>query len=270
MSKFMLSKALGAVPDDMLQEAMEVKKKRSTSWTILRAAACLAVVLGLLIAALGGNSGVITGPGILVVTVYAAEETPFTISSPDTVLHNSIYWDSASSYSFGCPITLSVSDEYDYSEEITFQVAIDGGGMLAEEKRGDTFTPGTAYRYMPPQFTVPNHTTIRWTDIHPYTESNEYSMVDRNTAHVEIVIYDGIEIIGYTVLRLSKMNCSEVISANSEWIFASNHTECTGEHMINCYRIQMLASVFFPKTEGEYQVIEEEYVCEQIAKVKRR
>ena len=73
MSKYALSKAMGAVPDDLLQEAMEVKKKRRTGWTILRAAACLAVVVGLLIAVMsGGREGeIITMPGAI--KVYACD-----------------------------------------------------------------------------------------------------------------------------------------------------------------------------------------------------
>ena len=268
MSNFRLSKAMNAVPDDMLQEAMEVKKRRHTGWTILRAAACLAVVIGLLIAALSGGSDIVTGPGILAVTVYAADETPFTISSPDTVLHKNIYWDSASSASFGCPIHLSVSDEYDYSEDITFQITIDGGGM-SWEQGGETATLGTAYKYMPAQFVVPNHSTVIWSAFHPNSSSDEYSMVNKNTAHVDVIIYDGDKIVGYSVLRLRKMTCSEVIDANPEWIFASEHNECAGEHRINCYRIEMLESVFFPKIEGEYQTVGEEYVCEQIEKAKQ-
>ena len=263
-----LSRQLSFLPDEMVDEAMEVKKKSRSGRFILRAAACLAVVVGLLVAVLSGGSGIVTGPGILAVTVYAADETPFTISSPDTVLHKSIYWDSVVSYApmFGCPITLSVPDEYACSDNLIFQITVDGGGMLLEQKReGDSALSG-AYRYMPAQFTVQNHTTIRWTAFHTLTASDEYSMVNRNTAHVDVVIYDGAEIVGYTVLRFTKMTCSEVIEADSEWIFASEHKECAGEHRINCYRIEMLESFFFPKIEGEYQTIQEEYVRECIAK----
>lgn len=269
MDAYKLTKALEDIPDDLLQEAAEVRKKRSPTGMLLRVAACFAVVIGLLIATLSGVGNVITGPGILAVTVYAADETPFTISSPDTVIHNDIYWDAVVSSSMGCPITLSVSDEYGYSKEIVFQISIDGGGMLAEEQGGDTFTPGMVYRYMPPQFTVPNHTDIYWTTTHPNTESNEYSMAYRNTSHIEIVIYDGQEIIGYTLLRLSKMSCSEVIRANPGWMLASDHAECTVDHMVNCYRIEMLESVCFPKVDGEYQNVTEEYIQERFERAKK-
>lgn len=50
MSKFMLSNAMGNLPDDILQEAMEVKKHTGRKW-ILRAAAC-AAVLALLVGVL--------------------------------------------------------------------------------------------------------------------------------------------------------------------------------------------------------------------------
>ncbi len=271
MSKFTLSKAMGNIPDDMLQEAMEVKKKSRTGWTIFRAAACLAVVVGLVFAAFGGGSGVVTGPGILAVTVYAADETPHTISSPDMVLHKSIYWDVASSASIGCPITLSVSDKYDNLNEITFQVAIDGGGMMTEVENEETgFTPGATYQFMSPQFSVPNDTTIYWTTVHPNTDSEAYQMVNRDAAYVKIIIYNGDIIIGYSVLQLRKMSCSEVIDANPEWILTSEHMECTGEHKINCYRVEMLESVYFPKIEGKHQTVEEEYVCKEIEKAKQR
>ena len=269
MSKLILSEAMGNIPDDMLQEAMEVKKQRRIGWSVLRAAACLAVVVGLLLAALGGDGGVVSGSGILAVTVYAADNTPFTIFSPDTVLHNSIYWDGATSASFGCPISLTVSEEYNCLEDITFWITIDGGGM-SWEQGGETGASGVAYEIMPAQFVVPNNSTIIWSTFHPNAASDEYSMQHRNTAHVEIVIYDGEIIVGYSVLRLRKMTCSEVIEANPEWIFASKHKECGEEHWIDCYRIEMLESVFFPKIEGEFQMIEEEYVCKQIEKTKLR
>ena len=57
MSKFKLSKAMGAVSDDMLLEAMEEKKQRRIGWSVLRAAACLAVVLWIGAVLFGSGTG---------------------------------------------------------------------------------------------------------------------------------------------------------------------------------------------------------------------
>ena len=272
MKKYTVSKALGGLSDDLLLEALEFQKTRQPAWKILRAAACLAAVIGLLAAMFwpGAEENIVIGPGILTVTVYAADATPYTISSPDTVLHKSIYSDGPASYAFGCPITLSVPEKYDCSENVTFQVAVDGGGMLTEVETGETFTPGNAYKYMPSQFSVPNHTTIRWTALHVNASAEEYSMANRDTAHVEITIYDGENIVGYSVLRLCKMTCSEVIKADPNWVLAENHQDCSEDHKTNCYRIEMLASVFYPKIDGEFQKVSDIYVKEQIEKVRIR
>lgn len=270
MKELTVSRALGNIPDDLLLEAMKYEKKRQPAVKILRVAACLAVVIGLLTAAFwpGAEEDIVTGPGILAVTVYAADTTPYTISSPDTVLHESLFWDVPLGHQIsGCPITLSVPEEYDCSENITFQVTVDGGGMLTAVEEGP-FTPGDVYKYMPSQFSVPNHTTILWKAFHVNSSSEEYSMVNRDTAHVEIMIYDGENIVGYSVLRLRKMTCSEVMKADPNWVLMADHQDCSGDHKTNCYRIEMLESVFYPKIDAEYQAVGEGYVREQIGNAK--
>ena len=68
-----LSRQLDFLPDQMVQEAMEVKKRKPVGKALFRAAACLAVVVGLLLAALGGDGerDIISMPGAI--KVYACD-----------------------------------------------------------------------------------------------------------------------------------------------------------------------------------------------------
>ena len=81
MSKFILSKAMGNIPDDMLREAMEVKKHTGRKW-ILRAAAC-AAVLALLIGAMLFGNGSGKNPPFVSVIVYAADGHGVELKLPD-------------------------------------------------------------------------------------------------------------------------------------------------------------------------------------------
>ena len=82
MKKFVLSEALGAVPDDMLQEAMEVKKRKPVGRVLFRAAAyaaVLALCIGIMLFwdGTGGNAPFIS------VIVYADEGNSVELKLPD-------------------------------------------------------------------------------------------------------------------------------------------------------------------------------------------
>ena len=82
MSKLVLSKAMGNIPDDMLQEAMEVKKKKPVGWVIFRAAvyaAVLALCIGIMLFwdGTGGKAPFIS------VIVYADEGNSVELKLPD-------------------------------------------------------------------------------------------------------------------------------------------------------------------------------------------
>ncbi len=257
MKKFVLSEALGAVPDDMLQEAMEVKKKSRPGWMIFRAAACLAVVIGLLIAALGGNSGVITGPGLLSITAHAVDGEPFVVSVPDTVVPFSHNWGPFVNWAPGWPLTLSVEDKaYDW-ESIHFQVTVDGGGYYVGVDGGPSIYPVFS-NTMPTQFTVPNNTTIFWSMWYD-AASGEHIRYEGDEVYTRIIVYDGEHIIGYMVLLFDRFTYGEL---DAEYY---GQLGLSLEEYADIYQLEVLASVSFPKVDGEYQGVSLEYVNACIA-----
>lgn len=258
MSKFRLSKAMNAVPDDMLQEAMEVKKKGRTGWVIFRAAACLAVVVGLVFAAFGGGSGVVTGPGILAVTAYAADGEPFVVSDSDTVVPFSHRWGPFVNWAPGWPLTLNVPEGELLSENIRFQVTVDGGGYYVGVNGGPSIYPVFSTT-MPAQFTVPNNTTIFWSMWYD-AASGEHTVHQGKEVYTQIIIYDETHIIGYVVLRFDRFTYGELDAEYYEQLGVPL------DEYAQEYQLEVLASVSFPKVDGEYQEISEEYVWQQIAK----
>ena len=81
MSKFVLSKAMGSIPDEMLQEAMTIKKNTGRKW-IIRAAAC-AAMLALLIGAMLFGDGTGEKASFISVIVYADGENGVELKLPD-------------------------------------------------------------------------------------------------------------------------------------------------------------------------------------------
>ncbi|MGN0999995.1 MAG: hypothetical protein ACI4PO_10620 [Faecousia sp.] len=235
-----VSRQLSFLPENLIEEAMkEASRRQKTLYRVLRAAACLAVVIGILAGIGHWNSGVVTNPGILAVTVYA-EDASSTTLSPDTVLPYSYYW-GMTEWAPGLPITLSVSDADYISENITFQVTVDGGGFYVGVNGGTSIYPG-ASKPMPARFTIPNHTTIFWSAFSDASGNDDF-IRSGQVAYADIIIYDDTEIIGYTVLRLDRESPDSIGFAAS-----------------------MLASVSFPAS----QAVTEEYVYAQIEKVKSR
>lgn len=272
MSKLILSKAMGSIPDDMLQEAMAVEKKDRTGWVVFRAAACLAVVIGLLMAAFGLQSkpdGVVTGPGMLTITAFAADQTPVTMTAPDSVQYGQF---AVVSPLLGSPfvnaLTLSVTDELSDAVDIRFLLYFEGGVFRSDDQSGEMVRK---------EVSVTNHSTVYWTMEQAVSvpDSVEY----RTTAYVDILVYDGEEIIGYTVMRLNALTCEELaksvgkeVAHKDRWgdVDPKDFIYCDGgDHMTSTYSIEMLASVYFPKVNGEYQHITKKYVADRIEELKK-
>lgn len=246
-----LSRQLGDLPEDMIAEAMapaKILRRKNLTGRLLRITACLAVIIGLTVAILwpSGDNGIIAGPGILAVAVHAAEQAPFTVDSPETVVPFSHRWSWPISWTAGWPITLAVKDAYDSSDNISFHVTVDGGGYCVGYDGGDSLLHGF-YSQLPAQFTVPNHTTIFW-DLTYDAASGERFVYEGTTVYTTIIVYDGSQIIGYSVLKFNRLTLGELGATNNTDSFS------------NCYQFEMLDSVSFPKVNGEYQNITLEYV----------
>ena len=273
MSNFVLSKAMGDIPDDLLQEAMDVRKRSSVGWMIFRAAACLAVVIGLIAASWGlrlSTDDIVAAPGILTVTAYAADQIPITMTAPDAVRHGKF---AIVSPLLGNPfcnaLTLSVPDAHGDGTDIRFSLSFEGVVFRVA---------GELDNIVSEEVSVDNHATVYWTMEEAVTEPG--TVEHRTTAYADILVYDGEKIIGYAVLRLQEMTCAELAKAEGRevahddtWLEVDpkDFVYCDGgDHMTGTYSIEMLASVYFPKVDGEYQHITEEYVIAIIEEVKKK
>lgn len=269
MSKFILSKAMGNIPDDMLREAMEIKKATGRKW-IIRAAACLVLVIGLLFTTMREDNGIVTAPGILTITAYAENQTPVTITTPDAVRHGKF---GLASPLLGNPFCnafmFSVPDEHNDGQDIRFLLSFEGGVFLKRDEE-DKFVSG--------EVSVGNHSTVYWTMEEAIAVPG--SVEHRTTAYVDILVYEGEQIIGYAVLRLQAMTCAELaetvgkkVAHEEEWpdVDPQDYIYCDGgDHKSSTYSIEMLASVLYPKVDGKYQQITGKYVTDRIEEVKKK
>lgn len=242
--------AVTGLEDDLITEAA-APKIRAFPKRMLRIAACLAVIIGLTAAILwpGGGNGITTGPGILAVAVHASEQKPFSVDSPETVVPYSHRWHWPVNWAGGWPITLSVKDAYDSSDNISFHVTVDGGGYYVGNDGGPSLYPGLL-DILPAQFTVPNNTTIFW-DMTYDAASGEYFLYEGTAVYTTIIVYDGSHIIGYTVLKFSRLTWGEL---------GGDNNKLSDDSLSNSYQFEMTDSVSFPKVNGEYQNITLEYV----------
>ncbi len=269
MNEYRLAEALGGVSDGLVQEAVEVKKKNPWGRRLLRIAAAAAAVAILVTAAIGlwpREDGIITKPGLLTITAYAADGTPFAVSSPNTVVPFSHYWAGVVSWVPGCPITLSVSNEMYASDDITFDVSVDGGGYYIGEKESTGQMSGF-YAVLPEKFDVPNNSTIYWSTTYD-PEDPLGPMFTDEISYTKLIIFDGEYIVGYAIFCFRNITWAEVSKNLSseekeKWEQQYGFQE---DQLTNSFRLEILDSVMFPMVDGEYQQITEEYVHQCIEK----
>lgn len=278
MKQYDFSEALTQLPDDMLLEARQVKRKKPVLGRVLRAAACLCVVLGLSMWIFGGKDGIVTGPGLLTLTAYAEDNSPvFTVDST-TVSHDAFFVDGFFKWPVGVKIALSIP-EYEKHTDISFRVFVDGGGAYTQEELDEPYLQG-GYKMMGDEFTVYERTAIYWTQDPDWSEELRGNMKGKKQAYLRIISYAGEHIIGYSVLRFDRMTCEELAEALSRKLihadFGDDSTEYSpdtyhcyyDDHLTSGYRVRLLESVSFPKIDGEYQNISQDYVNEKMEQIK--
>lgn len=200
------SKQLSFLPDDLVEEAMQ-KAITHPSQHIFRAAACIALVIGLLVCGAAGRKpdpSISPLPGFLTVRVYAADNSSSAVLSPDTVLPHSYYWGFVN-WTAGLPITLSVSEQGHPSGNIQFQVTVDGGSCYVSKGGNIPSNPSIsgAASLQSSNFTVPNHTTIYWSQFIDAHENADF-LATGTVAFIDIIVFDGDDVVGYTLLRLDR------------------------------------------------------------------
>ena len=252
MSKFVLSKAMGAVPDDMLLEAMEVKKKSRPGRFVLRAAACLAVVVGLLIAALsGGERDIISMPGAI--KVYACDADDVTSwedkaqyelqAGVDTSL--AYYIPVSSIASKGIILTFEMDTEMLGNAPLDFEVFVNKGTFSKRNEEPWTLENNENYEFyldLGNQFQIQNGDTIYWRPDGRIAEMMEFAE-NQGGIFADIIVKSGDHLVGYMVIEIRMSN-----------------------DPMECYMGFLVKADSYPMVDGEYQEISEEYVRQQIEK----
>ncbi len=218
-----------------VQTAMGLqKKKRSFSmWKPMAVAACLVVIVGFLALAFGGGDGVVTSPGILTVMAYGADQTGTELALNAVTPYQYDNWLFVN-WASGLPIVLSVSKDAYPSENITFQITVDGGNVFIGESGSTDITPGNAQK-MDATFEIPNNTAIFWSQ---FTEDDTLWQ-DEQVAFMDIVIMDGETIIGYNCLRFDRTDADSM-----------------------SFRILMVSAISFDSEENISQEILSDYIAQ--------
>ena len=246
-----ISRQLNYLPEDMIAEAMEspaAPRRFTVTTRILRAAACFAVIIGLLFG-IRWYTGDRSELGLLTVTVHATNQIDSAALQTGVSLPYSYNW-SMTNWAPGLPITLSVTNKkYDLSN-ITFLVTVDGGGFYVGVKGGTSIVPGLCEK-IPLRATVPNNTTIFWAK--EYNVNKDDFWKNGVTAHADIIVYENDRILGYTVIRFDRVPLEE-----------------GQEGISNTFAASLIASVHFSDDDHQHASITEEYVRKQIEEVKAK
>lgn len=281
MNEYTLSQAMTDIPDDWLTDAPQAKRRHRVYAKLLRVAACFAVMVGLLLVDFRGGDGIVTRPGLLTITVSAADLGILSSDAPEIILYSPLFLDSrTSNIGRANPFTPSIPNADGEYENLRFQISAENGALGIRE-----FAPNL------PSVTVVNNTPVYWT---PTVETYFMDCIisEEETPYIDILIYDGDNLIGYAVLELGCATCEEVGNAFSlevvhpdSWIpydpddpFSVTHAgiwPCyycySNTHLFPVlFSVKRLESVCFPKVDGEYQYIPEEYVSGKIAAFKSR
>lgn len=253
-----ISRALGDIPEAQLASAMEVYgRKRSDRHIILRAAACAAVVALLLTALLwpvggeGENSEIIAMPGI--VKVYACELdgadplqlAEYALIEGDDFPYVPVWgpffgWTGALN---GIPFAFLIEEEDLEGHTITFEISTNCGELHSSAKQD--------YALLGKETQIHNGDTVHWRGYEVYKEHGgtdetwEQTLERLGGVYVDIIIKADGNIIGFAIFEL-------LCTTPDAGVFSP----------------QMCASVYYPKVDGEFQAVTDEYVSQQMTALK--
>lgn len=271
MSKFVLSKAMVSIPDEMLQEAMTIKKNTGRKW-IIRAAAC-AAVLALLIGTMffwPVEENYVTGQGLIKVYAYEMDETGNEIVE-SVVLEEGVefipeyIFRTDTSHRPHFPMFFQFEHEQYSLDEIMLEVNTNSG-IFYKHTPGDLSMIGKPpieqllYRHYGQHFTVRADTALYWmpdgfdyaymkaqyekgnTDLLQVYKEFGYN---GNPSFFDIIIRADNRIIGYCVI--------EVIRTPTD-ISPYAHK----------FSFEVVSLVGFPMVDGKHQNVSYEFVQNQI------
>ena len=259
------SDAMSELDIKYADEALNYKKKaKKSNWIkcgVMAACLCLIVITVITVSNLlkpqeGADIGngkqsfttnVVKEPGFLTLTAYAAspegEVTAELPSNNEIIMQEGMEvpvnynWIPTMSSRPGIPLNLSATE---YPDTV-FEVSVDGGELLLWEE--DKITQ------IESPFNAENDTTIYWTSLTQRGEGNTELYME-NEAYINIVIWEGENIVGYAVVK----------------IYTDNLGNEPEEDYI--YYAKLLKSVSFPKVNECYQEITSEYVDTEMQKIR--
>lgn len=229
---------IGGIDDNLVHDAVHDNfKKKKPIWLKGAIAACLCVVLALGVLIKSPTSGEVVGPGLLVITAYAASSDEELVMQEGMELPADYNWSLAMSSRPGLPLKLTYSEH----PNAIFEVSVEGGTLLLWESN--------QISYMESPFNAENGTTIYWTNI-SQTNGNDFDRYLESEAYINIIIREEENIIGYAVVQIYTNDMEDEPAQN--------------------YSAKLLKSVSFPMINGTYQKITSEYIATEMEEVKER
>lgn len=252
MSGKELSMALGDISDEKLQDALDVyKQKRKTRNIWLRAtsvAAALALILTAFFAP-GSDDGIVTAPGVLKVYAHDLSANPeneivlYELKEGGGI-HPQCGWTYIMNMAYGLPLTFRLEEEEFADCELRFDISVNDGFFYGSiSKYAIEGVPWTESAFLGTDFFIENGEVIYWAE-----EPSPSRPLFKKPIYVDVVVKANGNIIGYTVIEILRKRGGEF---NQEFFVA-----------------QMNKTVLFPKVNGEFQNITEEYIAKKISQYK--
>lgn len=239
MNEYKLSDALENLPDGMIVSAMNAgaspgKRRRFAAMRVARRVGSGALAVVLLLALflglrLPGKAGIVTAPGVLVMTAYAGGADAESVVLSEGVEVTTDAFNQTTGGAEAKMLLLRLSLPEQYGTDITF---------TAEPVNGYIYTVDEAGKLVPEENAVlANNASLYWVP-------NIYAVNWKDEGcFLQIVIRDGDNIIGYGLMEGS-------------WSLEDGQLRAT--------RATLLESVYYPKVDGAYQDVTLEYVQQQM------
>lgn len=232
MKKF--SDAMSELDTKYIDEALNYKKKAKSpgwfKWGAIAACLCITLVIGLLVKTHTPN--IVTSAGFLTITAYATSSNEAVTMEEGIEIPVNYNWTPSMSWLPGIPLELSVSEH----PNIIFEISVDRGELILWQE--------DQIINMDSSFEAENGATIYWRTPSE-TESGNVELYKETQAHIDIIMREGENIVGYAVIGIY-----------------------TDEAEQDIYYAKLLKSVSFPKLNGNYQRITTEYIEAEIQRFK--
>ena len=233
-----LSRALGDLPLEMVEEASACGNRKSGRKMWMRVAALAATIaIVLTVSFWPSKDGLVTAPGVL--KVYAYDETEGTENLVanmfvDAMKYEPVIHSVFLNYSVGIAVTFDIPDGYWGDAEITYEVHANVGEFWKYDEECRLQNIGDSY-------VTKNDEKRYWQILSPNAEE---TIKENNGIYIDVIIRADDVPVGYAVIE---------IGGESHYFFTVR-----------------AETVCFPLVDGNYQTVSEEYIQRGIAKLKRR